>query len=72
MSQQDDVIRSKEMTVEQLELALSLLNQAYLNQRPLSDLVLPSQLKHLSPLDWEIVDNLYVTLENEKRWSRVH
>lgn len=72
MRQQEDVIRTKEMTVEQLELALSLLNQAYLNQRPLSDLLLPNQLKHLSPLDWEIVDSLYVTLANERRWSRVH
>lgn len=72
MNEQEDVIRTRELTVEQLELALSLLNQAYLNQRPLSDLILPNQLKHLSPLDWEIVDSLYVTLANERRWSRVH
>lgn len=72
MSQVEDVVRSQELTVEQLELALRIVNQSYKNQQPLSALLLPSQLKHLSPLDWEIVDSLYVTLENERRWSRVH
>ena len=72
MSQQEDVVRSQELTVEQLELALKIVNRSYQNQQPLSDLLVPSQLKNLSPLDWEIVDNLYVTLENEKAWSRLH
>ena len=72
MTEHEDVIRSQEMSVKELELALKVLNQSYLNQRPLSDLVLPNELKHLSPLDWEIVDSLYVTLETEKAWSRVH
>ena len=72
MVQHEDVVRSQELTVEQLELALKIVNQSYKNQQPLSALLVPNQLKNLSPLDWEIVDSLYVTLENEKRWSQVH
>lgn len=72
MSQQPSVIKSQELTREQLELALKVVNQSYQNRQPLSDLLVPSQLKSLSPLDWEILDSLYVTLENEKAWSRVH
>lgn len=65
-------MKSQELTQSQLELALVIVNQAYQNQQPLSALLLPSELRHLSPVDWEILDNLYVTLESEKAWSRVH
>ena len=65
-------MKSQELSQSQLELALVIVNQAYKNQQPLSSLLLPSQLKHLSQMDWEILDSLYVTLEAEKAWSQVH
>jgi hypothetical protein len=47
-------------------------NQAHRRESPLEPLMIPSELKHLSPVDWEIVDSLYLTLEHERAWSRVH
>ena len=72
MSQQEDVIRTQEMSVNELELALRVVNSAYNRESPLRPLLIPSELKHLSPLDWEIVDSLYLTLANERKWSHVH
>jgi hypothetical protein len=68
----EDVIRTQEMSLEELELALKIANQAVQRTSALEPLVIPSELKHLSPLDWEIVGNLLVTLEHEQAWSRVH
>ena len=72
MEPHEDAIRSQEMSLEELELALKVTNQAHRRESPLEPLMIPNELKHLSPLDWEIVDSLYLTLEVEKAWSRVH
>jgi hypothetical protein len=68
----EDVIRTQEMSLEELELALKLAKRAVERTSALEPLLIPSELKHLSPLDWEIVGNLLVTLEHEQAWSRVH
>lgn len=72
MKPQVDVIRSQEMSVQELELAFVVLNQANQRVSVQPSLPIPPALKHLSPLDWEIVDNLRMSLEAEKQWSRVH
>jgi hypothetical protein len=68
----EDVIRTQEMSLEELELALKIAKRAVERTSALEPLLIPSELKHLSPLDWEIVGNLLVTLEVEQAWSQVH
>jgi hypothetical protein len=68
----EDVVRTQEMSLEELELALKIAKRAVQRTSALEPLLIPSELKHLSPLDWEIVGNLLVTLEHEQAWSRVH
>jgi hypothetical protein len=68
----EDVIRTQEMSLEELELALKIANRAVQRTSALEPLLIPSELKHLSPLDWEIVGNLLMTLECEKAWSPLH
>ena len=72
MKLQEDVIRTQEMSVQELELAFVVLTRANEHLSVEGNLPIPHELKHLSPLDWEIVDNLRLSLETEKRWSRVH
>ena len=60
------------MSVEELELALKVVQRSNNRQNLMEPLILPNELKHLSPLDWEIVANLLATLECEREWSRVH
>ena len=65
--------RTQEMTMRQLELALLVTNQVREADNPREVLlVIPVELKHLSLRDWEIVGNLYETLEQEKAASRIH
>jgi hypothetical protein len=68
----EDVIRTQEMSLEELELALKIAKRAVQRTSALEPLLIPSELKHLSPLDWEIVGNLLVTLEHEQAWSQLH
>ena len=68
----EDVIRTQEMSQEELELALKIAKRAVQRTNALEPLLIPSELKHLSPLDWEIVGSLLITLEVEQAWSRVH
>ena len=68
----EDVIRTQEMSLEELELALKIAKRAVQRTSALEPLLIPSELKHLSPLDWEIVGNLLVALECEKAWSPLH
>jgi hypothetical protein len=70
--QWEDSLHSQELTVEQLELALQVVNQTYQENPNLQQLLIPSQLKHLNPVDWEVLDSLYLTLEHEKSMSQVH
>ena len=72
MSEQEDVVKTQMMSLHEIELALKVAKRAYERENPLEPLVVPSELKHLSPLDWEIVGNLLLTLERERTWSRVH
>jgi hypothetical protein len=60
------------MSMAELELALKVANRAHHRESPLEPLMIPNELKHLSPVDWEIVDSLYLTLEVERAWSPVH
>jgi hypothetical protein len=68
----EDVIRTQEMSLEELELALKIAKRAVQRTSALEPLLIPSELKHLSPLDWEIVGNLLITLEHEQAWSQLH
>ena len=68
----EDVVKTQEMKLEELELALKTAKRAVERTSVLEPLLIPSELKHLSPLDWEIVGNLLVTLEHEKAWSPLH
>lgn len=72
MNQQEDVVRTQQMSLHEVELALKVAKQAYQRESPLEPLLIPHELKHLSPLDWEIVGNLLLALEREQTWSRVH
>jgi hypothetical protein len=68
----EDVVRTREMSVHELELALKVAKKASENQGRLELLLVPPELKHLNHLEWEIVANLLVSLEWEKGVSRVH
>ena len=72
MEHQVDAVRTQEMSVQELELAFVVLTQANQRESARENVLIPHELKHLSPLDWEIVDNLLVSLQAEKQWSRVH
>lgn len=72
MTEHEDVVKTQAMSQHEIELALKVAKRAYERESPLEPLTIPSELKHLSPLDWEIVGNLLVTLEHERAWSRVH
>ena len=50
--------RMSVMSLVEIELALKVAKRAYERESPLEPLLIPSELKHLSPLDWEIVGNL--------------
>ena len=72
MEQQEDVVRTQEMSLREIELALAVAKQAVEPKREMRSLLIPNELKHLSLLDWEIVGNLLATLESEKEMSQVH
>ena len=68
----EDVVRTQEMSQRELELALAVVKMAAQRMSLLEPLLIPNELKHLNPLDWEIVGNLLATLEVEQSWSQVH
>ena len=68
----EDVITTQEMSLEELELALKIAKVAVERTNALEPLLIPSELKHLSPVDWEIVGDLLAKLEVEQAWSQVH
>ena len=70
--QQEDVTATQVMSLHEIELALRVAKRAHERESPLEPLLIPSELKHLSPLDWEIVGNLLIALERERTWSRLH
>jgi hypothetical protein len=63
------VLQTQELTQEQLELALLVLHQ--LNKNPILP-QLPKELRHLSPVDWEVLEGLLYELEWTKRLSSLH
>ena len=68
----EDVVRTQEMSLEELELAMQVVKLAEEKTSVLEFLPIPNSLKHLSPLDWEVVGNLLMSLEYEQAWSQVH
>jgi hypothetical protein len=68
----EDVITTQEISQRELELALTVAKMAAQRTSALEPLLIPNELRHLNPLDWEIVGNLLAALEVEQAWSRVH
>jgi hypothetical protein len=68
----EEVIRTQEMSIGELELALRVTKRAQQRTSVLEPLLIPNELKHLSLLDWEIVGNLLETLEWESQRYQVH
>lgn len=69
---EENVLRTQEISPEELEMALLVVHQAQRRTSPLEPILIPSELKRLNPLDWEIVGSLLEALVNEKARSRLH
>ena len=57
-------VQSQELNQQELELALKVLWESAENDEPL--LLVPPELKHLKPLDWEILSGFLSNLQDER------
>ena len=63
-------MQTNPLTQDELELALVWARQRLARENLFEQLLpLPNNLKHLTPMDWELMENLLVTLEYEKATS---
>ena len=69
---ESDQLQTQEMSLNDLELALKVVQRMNHRQNLMEPLLIPSELEHLNPLDWEIVNSLLGALEQEKEQSRLH
>ena len=67
----EETLQTQELTLEELELALKVVERA--NKHSLLDepLKIPNELKHLQFLDWEVLSDLFLSLEEERSRSRL-
>lgn len=69
MDPDEDLISSQELTEAQMATALQIVDFVQRGNPPPP---LPQELKHLQPMDWEMLSSLWVSIKQEMVYSRLH
>ena len=65
----EELVTSQEMTEDQVAQALLVVDRIQHGNLP--D-VMPPELKHLRPMDWEMLSHLWLSIKQEMVHSRLH